>query len=306
MKTIVIRCFDNKMQFFSWLKNKNKIILFDGAMGTQIIQQGLEWGKLQDILNIENLSVIQNILSNYYKAGSDMVQTCTFGSNLLSLKSHNLTEQLELINSKALENCLYARPRQKLVVGDIGPSGSYRPPVGTVDEKEWINGFKSQVEILESGVDVWHVETMVDIKEMQSAITAIKDVSKKPIMASMTYRNTKRRGFYTLMGDSLEECIDILEDEQVAVIGTNCTLGAHEMIQLAKDMKELTTRPLLMKPNAGQPRLEGGSVVYDQEPDKFVSDINEMIEAGVKIIGGCCGTTPEHIHKLRKLIDSNR
>ena len=99
MKTIVIRCFDNKMQFFSWLKNKNKIILFDGAMGTQIIQQGLEWGKLPDILNIENPSVIQNILSNYYKAGSDMVQTCTFGSNLLSLKSHNLTEQLELINS---------------------------------------------------------------------------------------------------------------------------------------------------------------------------------------------------------------
>jgi 5-methyltetrahydrofolate--homocysteine methyltransferase len=294
------------MQFDTWLKDKGKIILFDGAMGTQVIQRGLEPGKLPDLLNIDQPHIIQDILSDYFKSGSDMVQTCTFSSNYINLASQHLDHKLIDLNKQALLNSSIVKAKNKLIVGDIGPSGEYRPPVGSADENKWKKGFEAQVRILDSGVDIWHIETMSDIIEMKSAIQAIKEISTKPIMASMTYKKTKRKGFYTIMGDSVEKCVSILEEEDVAVIGTNCTLGSDQMIELAEQLVSITKKPISVKPNAGQPRLEGGRVVYEQPPDDFVRDIKKMIDLGVKIVGGCCGTTPEHILKLRTLIDSNK
>ncbi len=163
--------------------------------------------------------------------------------------------------------------------------------------------FQKQAEVLEQGVDLWHIETMSDLQEMQATISAIKNVSQKPIIASMSYRKTKKRGFFTIMGDSLESCVRTLEEEKVAVIGTNCNLGSDQMVELARELIDLTKLPVSVKPNAGQPRLEGGKTLYDQSPEEFVTDIGKMINLGVKIVGGCCGTTPIHIQKLRTLID---
>ncbi|PWI46763.1 methionine synthase I, cobalamin-binding domain-containing protein [Candidatus Heimdallarchaeota archaeon B3_Heim] len=293
------------MSFTQWLGNVSKIILFDGAMGTQLMNYNLEPGKLPDFLNIEGPEIVKKVLASYYESGADMVQTCTFSANLVNLERQHLSEYLQKINIEALRNIKDIQPpRGKLIVGDIGPSGEFRPPVGEASGDQWKNGFQQQVEVLEVGVDLWHIETMSDLQEMSAAIHAIKEVSLKPIIASMTYRKTKTRGFFTIMGDSLETCVNTLEEENVDVIGTNCTLGSDQMIELTKELVQLTDKPVSVKPNAGQPRLEGGITVYDQSPDEFVNDIEQMIDLGVKIVGGCCGTTPTHIQKMRMLIDN--
>ncbi|OLS22614.1 MAG: Bifunctional homocysteine S-methyltransferase/5,10-methylenetetrahydrofolate reductase [Candidatus Heimdallarchaeota archaeon LC_3] len=289
---------------FKKLLESNKVVLFDGAMGTEIFKQGLNPGKVPDLLNIKNPEHVQNILANYYNH-SDLVQTCTFSSNTLCLTKNNIADQLEQINIKALENIKKVCPENKLIVGDIGPSGEFRPPVGKINPEQWKESFLDQVKVLESGIDVWHVETISDIQEMEAAIKAIKEISQKPIMASMTYRKTKK-GFFTIMGDSPSSCVGILEDQKVDVIGTNCTIGSDEMVELSAELTSLTNKPVLVKPNAGSPRLEysTGQTLYDQKPGDFVSDISKMIDNGVKIVGGCCGTTAKHVELLRSKIDT--
>jgi 5-methyltetrahydrofolate--homocysteine methyltransferase len=145
---------------------------------------------------------------------------------------------------------------------------------------------------------------MSDIEEMIAAIEAIKSISTKPIISSMTYKKTKR-GFFTIMGDSLEKCVGIQENAGVDVIGANCTLGSDEMVYLIKELKDITNIPISAKPNAGQPRIDSNNRAhYDQPIKDFVSDIREIIQLGAKVIGGCCGTSPETIREIRKVIDS--
>ena len=292
------------MLFNDWLKDDNKIILFDGAMGTEVFKRGVKPGTVPDVVNMHQPEIIIDIFKAYYNAGSDMCQTCTFSSSELGLVRHHLSDKVRDINIAALDNIKKACPEGRLVVGDIGPSGEFRPPVGKATPEKWHDSFKGQVEVLENGVDLWHIETVSDIEEMLAAIGAVKEVSNKPIIASMTYKKGKR-GFFTIMGDSLEKCVKAFEEQNIAVIGSNCTLGSGEMIELMEATKDLTNKPISAKPNAGQPRvLEDGSTVYDQPIEEFAKDIKKMIEIGVKVVGGCCGTTPETIAAVRKLIDS--
>ncbi len=292
------------MLFKEWLKDDSKIILFDGAMGTEIFKRGVKPRILPDLINIKQPDIIVDIFKAYYDAGSDMCQTCTFSSSQINLQKHDLEEKIKLINEKALENIKTACLPGRLIVGDIGPSGEFRPPIGSASPDQWYSSFRGQAEILEQGVDLWHIETVSDIEEMVTAIRAIKEVSKKPIISSMTYKNTKR-GHFTIMGDSLEKCINAMEQENVDVIGSNCSLGSGDMIDVVKEMKNFTDKPLSAKPNAGLPRvIDAGKTVYDQPVADFVSDIKQMIDLGVKIVGGCCGTSPETINEIRKLIDS--
>jgi 5-methyltetrahydrofolate--homocysteine methyltransferase len=292
------------MLFDNWLNDDSKIILFDGGMGTEIFKRGIKLGKLPDLLNIEEPQVISEIHKAYYDAGSNMVQTNTFGSSYLNLQNYKLEDRINEINEKAIENIRVSCPNGALVVGDIGPSGHYRPPVGKITPEEWFQSYVKQVEILEKGVDLWHVETISDIEEMKATLEAIKKVSSKPIISSMTYKKTKR-GFFTIMGDSLEKCITIQESYKVSVIGSNCTLGSFDMIDLLKDMKKITSLPISIKPNAGKPRLDlGGQTHYDQSIEEFADHIHKMIDLGVKIVGGCCGTSPKTIYEIKKIIKS--
>jgi 5-methyltetrahydrofolate--homocysteine methyltransferase len=292
------------MLFNDWLKNGSKIVLFDGGMGTEIFKRGIEPGKLPDLLNVEKPGIISDIHKAYYNAGSDMVQTNTFGSSYLNLKNYKLEERIREINQKAAENIKAVRPEGALIVGDIGPSGHFKPPVGKTTPEEWNQSFLKQAEILELEVDLWHIETISDIDEMKAAIEAVKKVSSKPIISSMTYKQTKR-GFFTIMGDSLEKCIKTQEACGVSVIGSNCTLGSFDMIALAEEMSKLTEFPTSIKPNAGKPRVDaGGQTVYDQPIDEFVKHIHKIIDLGIKIVGGCCGTSPKTINEIKKLIQS--
>ncbi|MFW9780733.1 MAG: homocysteine S-methyltransferase family protein [Candidatus Heimdallarchaeota archaeon] len=279
-------------------------MLFDGGMGTEIFKYGITPGKLPDLLNIEQPDVISEIHKSYYLAGSDMCQTNTFGSNFLNLQKYKLENRIKEINEKALENLKKACPPEHLMVGDIGPSGEYKPPIGKATFDQWYSSYLEQVKHLEAGVDLWHIETISDIDEMIAAIKAIKKLSNKPIISSMTYKKTKR-GFFTIMGHSLQQCIEKVEDEKVEVIGSNCTLASKDMIELVGEMSKFTTKPLSIKPNAGKPRVKpGGLTYYDQSEKEFGKDILEIIEAGAKIVGGCCGTSPKTIRDVKDRIDS--
>ncbi|MHA1498376.1 MAG: homocysteine S-methyltransferase family protein [Promethearchaeota archaeon] len=293
------------MIFKEWLNDDTKTILFDGGMGSEIIKRGIKPGKLPDLLNIEEPQVISSIHKAYYEAGSDMVQSNTFGSCYLNLKNHKLEERLVEINQKALEIIDSIRPIDHLIVGDIGPSSVFKPPVGEATIDMWQSSFKKQVEVLNSGVNLWHIETISDIEEMRAAIRAIKEVSSKPIISSMTYKKTKR-GFFTIMGDSLQKCIDIQINEGADVVGSNCTLGSNDMIDLMEEFKNLTDMPVSIKPNAGKPRLEGSTTIYDQTPQEFARDIFKIKKLGAKIVGGCCGTTPTTIQEIKKNMDQYR
>jgi 5-methyltetrahydrofolate--homocysteine methyltransferase len=279
-------------------------VLFDGAFGTELIKKGLEPGKVPDILNIENPDRVIEIHKSYYVAGSDMCQTNTFGSTPLNLRRYNLEDQIQEIIENALDNIKKVCPIGCLIVGDIGPTGEFRPPVGDATSEEWHSSFKMQAKLLEKGVNLYHVETISDLEEILTAIRAIREVSNKPIIASITYKKTKR-GFFTIMGDSLEKCIKALKSEKVDVIGTNCTLGSADMLDLVKQAIKMTNVPISAKPNAGQPRFEGLQTFYDQPIEEFVRNIQEMINLGVKVVGGCCGTSPKTINEIRKIIDKN-
>ena len=291
------------MIFQDWLKDDSKIILFDGGMGTELIKRGLEPGKVPDMLNIERPDTIVEIHKSYYDAGSDMCQSNTFGSTPLNLRRHNLEDRIKEIIENALENIKKACPSRNLIVGDIGPTGEFRPPVGNASSEEWYSSFSTQAKLLEKGVNLWHIETISDLKEMETAIKAVRDFSNKPLISSMTFKKTKR-GFFTIMGDSLENCITMLDNVNVDVIGANCTLGSHDMLELLRSAKEITDKPLSIKPNAGHPVVKDNITYYEQSAENFAEDIRKMIEIGVKIVGGCCGTSPETIKEIRKIIDS--
>lgn len=293
------------MLFNDWLNDKLKVILFDGGMGTEIFKRGIEPGKAPDMLNIVQPDVIYEIHKSYYNAGADMCQTNTFGASTLKLKEHNLEARLDEINKAALENIKKACPKECLIVGDIGPSGIFRPPLGKATIEQWSSSFEDQVSSLEAGIDLWHVETISDLEEALTATRVIKKISKKPIMVSLTFRKTPK-GFFTLWGDSVEKSVSSLEELKVDVIGTNCTLGSADMVNLIESFKSLSKTPISAKPNAGLPRLESstGRTVYDQPIEEFIADIKKMIDLGVKIVGGCCGTSPETISAIRNFIDS--
>ena len=289
--------------FKEWLKDDSKIILFDGGMGTEIFKRGIKPGKLPDILNLEQSEIVTEIHKAYYDAGSDMCQTNTFGSSYMNLQKYKLENRIKEINERAIENLKKVCPPNHLIVGDIGPSGEYKPPIGKATYEQWYSSYLKQIKCLEPGIDLWHIETISDIEEMVAAIQAVKEVSKKPIISSMTYKKTKR-GFFTIMGNSLKDCIEKVENENVDVVGGNCTLGSKEMIELIKEMKNITNNPLSIKPNAGKPRLtQGGITHYDQSEQDFAKDILQIVKSGAKIIGGCCGTSPKTIKEIKMVLD---
>ena len=181
-----------KLLFQNWLSDDSKVILFDGGMGTELIKRGLETGKIPDILNIEQSEIISEIHKSYYDAGSDMCQTNTFGSTPLNLNRYNLENRIEEIIINALENIKKVRPSGCLIVGDIGPTGEFRPPVGNASSEDWYYNFSAQAKLLEDNVDLWHIETISDLEEILAGIKAVRDVSQKPIIASITYKRTKK------------------------------------------------------------------------------------------------------------------
>ena len=289
------------MEFLSLLEEKT-VLLFDGSLGTELMRRGLKQGTLPDVWNLEKPEIIKEVFEQYYLAGSDLVQTATFQANGVALKKHGI-EKIEEINETSAKILKSVCPENACLIGDIGPSGEFLPPVGKASLDDMQNGFQVQAKALERYVDAYHLETFSDLQEMKAAITAVKNESNKPIIASMTYKKAPK-GFFTVMGNSVQECNKEFQTLGVSVVGANCTLGSQDFIELAKVLRSITPDiPISVKPNAGQPELEGGVLVYKQKPEDFANDLKPVLEYGVQIIGGCCGTNSSHIKLLRKEID---
>ena len=277
---------------------KEKVIIFDGAMGTMLMSEGLSPGEIPELWNIEKPSVIMDIHKKYFEAGSDVVHTNTFGGSSMKLSEEGLVEKMETLNTEAAKIAKKVCPGGKFVAGDIGPTGKMLEPLGDATSGEMEETFFSQANaLIKGGVDLISIETIFSLEEALAAVRGTKKAGDVTIIVSITYNRTKS-GFFTMMGEGINQCSSALEDAGVDVIASNCTLGSKDMIDLTKELRVSTSNPILIQPNAGKPVTEKGITYYKQTPFDFARDGKQIIESGANMIGGCCGTTSEFIKEL--------
>lgn len=283
------------MDFLEYVKN-NKITLLDGAMGTELKKRNV-MGNFKN--NIENREIVKEIHESYIKAGSDAIITNTFSMNSLYLDSKDADVEVEPINKKGVEIAKEAAGEDVFVLGDISSTGKLLKPYGEYEEDEFIEVYKQKAKILaESGVDAFIIETMVDLREAVCALKACKKVSDLPVIVSISFDRVEQGG-RTVMGNTVREVVENLSHKKADIIGTNCgSLSPKQMAEIVKMMRAETDLPIMVEPNAGQPKLKGKETVYDMQPADFTAGIRACIEAGANIVGGCCGTGPEHIQHL--------
>jgi len=275
---------------------KNNIIYLDGGMGTLLQKQGLGIDALPETLNLTHPEVIQKIHRDYYNAGSNVVNTNTFGANLLKF-SHS---ELEKIVSAAVENAKIARDtsissHEKWVALDIGPTGKMLKPYGDLDFEEAVSIFAKTVKIgVSCGVDLIFIETMNDSYETKAALLAAKENCDLPVFVSNAYGEDAK----LMTGADPCAMVALLEGMGADAIGVNCSLGPRALMGVVEKYLEYASIPVIMKPNAGLPRSVDGVTVFDVLPDEFARDTAEMIRKGVRVAGGCCGTTPKYINSL--------
>ena len=288
--------------FLSLLESK-KILLCDGAMGTELQQRGLQVGDCGEEYNISHAEIVQSIHKDYFDSGSDIVETNTFGGNSLRLKLYNLDNQVREINIAAVSNAKAVRPNGKFIAGSIGPLGELLEPLGTISEETAYNVFAEQAKALaEGGVDFILIETMMAIEEVLIAVKAAKENTNLPIAASMTFELGKT-GLKTPWGIDVQTAVTELEKAGVNIVGSNCGRGFDEMLQVIQEMKNLTNKPILAQANAGIPVVEDGKMIYKETPEIIAPKALELLKSGVSILGGCCGTNPDHIKKMREILD---
>ncbi len=279
---------------------RTRTVLFDGALGTELMRRGLPQGVAPETWNIERADVVREVHASYFSAGADVVTTNSFGATPIKLAAHGREDRARELNLAAARLALAARPSGRFVAGSIGPTGKFLKPQGEYDEADFEEAFRVQAAALaEGGVDALIIETMFDLREAACALRAAKAVAAAlPVLVTMTYNKTKR-GFYTLMGQSAAECQAGLEGLGAAAVGANCTLASDGMIGLARILKAAASVPVIIQPNAGQPQVgPRGELVYAQSVDDFVRDVRALAAEGASIVGGCCGTTPGHIQAL--------
>jgi len=285
-------------------------MVLDGAMGTQLQERGLIPEDLPEEWNITHGDVVKDIHLYYLKAGAQIIETNTFGGNPIKLSVKNREDDTELLNKAGVEVAKRAMEifkkeentddDERYIAGSIGPTGK----IVNMDIKKEAakDAFKIQAEILDrAGIDIFMVETMMHLDEAVGAVEGIKEISNKPVIASMVFNKTKKGEFRTLFGNRVEEAVKALLDAGAIAVGTNCGL-INEYVEVIRKMRELTDVPLVMYPNAGLPRLENNRTIFDQTPEYMIKFLDDSIEAGATIIGGCCGTTPEYISLIAKRI----
>ncbi|MCK4353450.1 homocysteine S-methyltransferase family protein [candidate division WOR-3 bacterium] len=282
--------------------NKRKF-LFDGGMGTMLISKGLSSNEVPETWNLKHPEIIQTLHHEYLKAGADVIETNTFGANRIKLSLKGLGKEIEKINKRAVELITQILPQEKYIAGDIGPTGKLLKPVGQLDPTEAEQSFAEQAAILaKAGVHLFIIETMYSLKEALIALKAVKNTTQLPVIVSLTYKATPR-GFFTVMGDNINQSFELLKNEGADVVGANCTIGSREMVELVKLMKKSVDIPIIAQPNAGNPELKGTKVVYKETPEEFAYNGVQMFNYGANIVGGCCGTTPEFIKRLYENIN---
>lgn len=277
-------------------------LLLDGGLGTELIARGLPAGWPPERWALERPEALMEVHRAYVAAGCEAIHACTFGANRLRLAPFGLEGAFAELHRQAVALARAAGPRW--VLGDLGPTGHYRPPVGDGSLARWRAAFLEQGALLASlGVDALHVETMGDLAEARAALAALREAAPGlPVLISLTF-DRKRRGFFTMMGDPAEPALRALADEGAAAVGANCSVTSGDMCALAGLAAALPC-PLVLQPNAGQPEVLPGGLRYRQEPAAFARDQCAAARAGARVLGGCCGTTPAFLAALRAALDA--
>ncbi len=281
---------------------QQRVLILDGAMGTMLQARGLEAGGCPELMNLEKPQVVEGVHRDYAQAGAQIIVTNTFGGTRSKLEHYGLEDKVVEINVQAarLARNALADPDRDFVAGSIGPTGRFVEPVGDAPFDEMVAIYAEQVKALVAGgVDLLTCETFLDIRELKAAVMACRECANVPVMAMMTFDDGGR----TVLGTSPAAAAVLLEGLGVDVVGSNCGLGIDGMYELLAEMRQVCSCPLIAQANAGLPILKDGETLFPATPVEMTSHHEQLIALGVRVLGGCCGTTPEHIRVMRRAMD---
>jgi len=284
---------------------KEKGIMFsDGAWGTMMQERGLQPGECPDEWSLSHPDEIYAIAKAYIDAGSDMVETNSFGASSFKLEHFGLEDKAFDINKAAAELSRRAAGEDKHVIASVGPTGKLLL-MGDVTEEELYDSFKEQAMGLEAGgADACCIETFSALDEAALAIKAAKENTNLEVICTFTFEETVNGDYRTMMGVSPEQMVEEIVDAGADIVGTNCGNGMEKMAAIVKAMREYNAEiPILVHGNAGMPQNVAGKVVFPETPEEMAKNVLDVISAGADIVGGCCGTTPEHIVAIRKIVN---
>ena len=279
-----------------------EVLVFDGGFGSQLQARGMKAGEIPEYYNIDHPDIIIDIHKQYLKAGADFITTNTFGANPLKLEQHQYSYQEVIL--KAVENAKKARDsmnRECYIAFDIGPIGKLMEPMGTLSFDDVYQSVQQMIELVKDDVDVILLETMTDIYEIKASVLAIKETCDLPIFVTMTFEANHR----SLSGCDPLTMVNVLEGLKVDALGMNCSLGPKEMSPIILSLLESTSLPVIVQPNAGLPVLIDGKTTYQMDAQQFVEQAIPLVEKGIAIIGGCCGTNPDFIRLLKENVPEN-
>lgn len=284
---------------------QKKIVILDGATGSNLQRSGMPVGVCPEQWIIENSQIMKQLQVDYIKAGTDILYAPTFTCNRIKLEEYGIQNQLVEMNKQLVEISKEAIAEcgcqdKVFVAGDLTMTGQQLYPVGKLLFEELVEIYKEQAEVLvEAGVDLFVVETMMSLQECRAAVLAIKEICDLPIMVTLTFNEDER----TLFGTDAKTAVVVLQSLGADAVGLNCSTGPDKMHQIVEDMRSVANIPLIAKPNAGLPELKDGETIFNMGAQEFAEEMEKLVEKGISIVGGCCGTTPEHIECMRELVE---
>ena len=276
------------------------IQIFDGAIGTMLQNAGMKPGDCPELLNVTNPKLVQKVHRAYFEAGSDIIETNTFGASKIKLAEYGLSDRMEEINRAAVQNVKIASGGKVKVAGAMGPTGGFIQPLGELDFDDVYQNYLEQAKVLAAaGADYILIETCIEIQEMRAALLAAKDACNLPVICQLSFSEDGR----TVTGTDPQSAAVILSAMGADVIGANCSLGPEQLVPIVRELAENCSCPISIQPNAGMPHLVDGKTVFPMMPEDFGKWAPELVKAGATFIGGCCGTTPEHIRAIKKALE---
>ena len=294
------------MSLLERLRSGDRLVS-DGAMGTLLMEAGLQPGEAPEAMVLRAPDAVRGVAEAYLLAGADIVHTNTFGASSLKLAEVGLEDRAAEISRRAVELARDAVGESAYVSVSVGPCGRMLEPYGDTDEDTVFRSFLEQIEVArDAGADLVTVETMIDPREAVQAVRAAKHVADTlPVLVTLTFDLTPV-GFRTVMGTSVAQAAEAVAGAGADVVGSNCGNGVEVMVEVARALRAATKAPLLIQANAGVPEIRDGAVFYPESAADFAAATPALLDAGVSIIGGCCGTTPEHIRAVKRAVQDHR
>ena len=277
------------------------LLLLDGATGSNLMAAGMPKGVCTETWILEHPDIFRNLQKEYAQAGSQVVYAPTFGANPISLAQHHLEDQTEELNRRLVQLSRDAVQGKAYIAGDITTTGKLMEPLGEMSYEEAFDSYCRQIQVLsECGVDFLAAETMISLDETLAALDAAQSVCQLPVLCSLT---VEADGSLFTGGNVIDACA-ALEAAGASAVGINCSVGPDQLVSVVKNIRESVSIPVVAKPNAGMPEItDKGEALYKMTPEEFAGHMKVLVEQGASIVGGCCGTTPEHIRCLSRILN---